>query len=151
MPPITKQQRFDPARPVYVRSTQLNAAGRKWEQGQEFPWRKLAIAMRTMVQLVELRRLTHDMPEALRKPAPTEPTEPAAPVAPVAPASSTPVAAPAAETAVPESVAEAVAYSADALAGIDDLPRLQDIAASIGAPKRASKKGQRDAILAHIG
>lgn len=113
---------FNPGEPVYARRA-ITANGHKFNPGDVFDWRKMAVNQRRVRQLFDDGKLTH------------------ARVEPVAVAVAEPVAVAVVE---PVTVAEQ-----DDLDLIDDMKELRRIADEIGAPYKVSKADQRDAIRAH--
>lgn len=112
-----QQQSFQTETPVYVKRA-FTANARKFERGQEFPWKELGITPEKVNQLFRVGKVHH---RVVTKPAKVRP-------APV--------------TAAPEPVAQV----GDDLDAIDDMKQLRAIADEIGAPYKVSKADQRQAI-----
>lgn len=127
---------FDPNRPVKVRRFFV-AAGRHWEPGRVFPWKKMAIAQRRAKLLFDAGKLMHpDTAEVVEETAaPTIEQE-------VQDEGIHHIAATAASDE-PQTVADA--DPVDELDGLT-MPELRAIAEAEGAPTRVSRQAQRDAI-----
>ena len=99
------------------------AEGRKFERGQQFPWKEMGISPEKVALLYRTGKVRHqegDLPKAIVKPEPIE--------APLKP--------------------EPVEDTVEARDELDDLsmPELRAIADEVGAPYKVSKSDQRDAI-----
>jgi hypothetical protein len=136
---------FDPSKPLIVRRF-FAGAGRHWNPGDEFPWRRLAIDTRRVRLMFEAGKLMH-------------PVGYAAPVVEVGAVGAvlTPPPSIAQEmqdediyhtSATSTPLDDAVVLSDD---GLDDLGMkdLRAIAEAEGAPTRVSRADQREAIREH--
>ena len=133
------ERKFDPSKPIYARKA-FTANGNKIAGGQQFDWKKLAVAQRRVLQMFEAGYLYHadskpvnvtveDKTTVKPTPEPVDVTfkdkiEELADMG-------------------QEWDAEPVGYDLDA---IDDMKELRAIADAEGAPYKVSKKDQRQAI-----
>jgi hypothetical protein len=136
------ERAFDPARPVQARRFFV-AAGRHFNPGDTFDWKRMAVAQRRVRQLFDAGKLMHG--EAVVTPAPTIEQEiedmdilttAAAPVDPLPPEGEHDEA----DTPAPPPV--------DDLDGLN-MKELRVIAEAEDAPTRVSREAQREAIREH--
>jgi hypothetical protein len=134
---------FDPSKPLYVRRF-FAGAGRHWNPGDEFPWRRLAMDARRVRLLFEAGKLTHDG-ASFSAEADWTGMQSADQAAYVEPA---PVSVEMQDEDIHHAAVTAPASEPD---GLDDLNmvELRAIAAAEGAPTRVSRSDQREAIREH--
>lgn len=125
---ITRE--FNPAVPVVVRRFFV-AAGRHWNPGAAFDWRRLAVDQRRVKQLFDAGKLMH--------------ADGALPAAPAAPVDEWVQAAPVTSTQEMQDEDIAAAEVVDDLTNLN-LKELREIAAELGAPIRVSRTEQRQSI-----
>lgn len=142
---------FNPAVPVYVRRFFV-AAGRHWEVGALFDWRRLAVDQRRVRQLFDVGKLMHldDTPapdyEGLQARESAAYVKPAAPIAQeVQDEDIQHIAATSSADDGDAAPAEPEQEPIDDLDGLD-LKALRVIAAAENAPTRVSRADQREAI-----
>lgn len=128
---------FDPTQPLVARRFFV-AAGRHFNPGDAFDWKRLSVDQRRTKLLFEAGKLMHPHQQTAQRPVPQAGT---------APVADTP-AAPAAETAAsdePDTEADKQPANPD---GLDDLnmKELRKLAYKEGAPSRTSRETQIEAI-----
>lgn len=127
---------FDPTQPLVARRFFV-AAGRHFNPGDAFDWKRLSVDQRRTKLLFEAGKLMHPHQQTAQHPAPQA-------AAPVADTPATPAAEPAASNE-PDMEADKQPANPD---GLDDLnmKELRKLAYKEGAPSRTSRETQIEAI-----
>jgi hypothetical protein len=133
------ERKFDPSKPVYARKA-FTANGNKIAGGQQFDWKKLAVAQRRVLQMFEAGYLYH----ADSKPVNVTVEDKTAVKPTPEPVDVT------FKDKIEELAEMGQEWDAepvgDDLDAIDDMKELRAIADAEGAPYKVSKKDQRQAI-----
>ena len=133
------ERKFDPSKPVYARKA-FTANGNKIAGGQQFDWKKLAVAQRRVLQMFEAGYLYHADSKPVNVTVEDKTTVKLAPE---------PV-----DVTFKDKIEELADMGqewdaepvGDELDAIDDMKELRAIADAEGAPYKVSKKDQRQAI-----
>lgn len=133
------ERKFDPSKPVYARKA-FTANGNKIAGGQQFDWKKLAVAQRRVLQMFEAGYLYHADSKPVNVTVEDKTTVKLAPE---------PV-----DVTFKDKIEELADMGqewdaepvGDDLDAIDDMKELRAIADAEGAPYKVSKKDQRQAI-----
>jgi hypothetical protein len=133
------ERKFDPSKPVYARKA-FTANGNKVAGGQQFDWKKLAVAQRRVLQMFEAGYLYHADSKPVNVTVEDKTTVKPTPE---------PV-----DVTFKDKIEELADMGqewdaepvGDDLDAIDDMKELRAIADAEGAPYKVSKKDQRQAI-----
>lgn len=133
------ERKFDPSKPVYARKA-FTANGNKIAGGQQFDWKKLAVAQRRALQMFEAGYLYHADSKPVNVTVEDKTTVKPTPE---------PV-----DVTFKDKIEELAEMGqewdeepvGDDLDAIDDMKELRAIADAEGAPYKVSKKDQRQAI-----
>ncbi len=133
------ERKFDPSKPVYARKA-FTANGNKIAGGQQFDWKKLAVAQRRVLQMFEAGYLYHADSKPVNVTVEDKTTVKPTPE---------PV-----DVTFKDKIEELADMGqewdaepvGDDLDAIDDMKELRAIADAEGAPYKVSKKDQRQAI-----
>jgi hypothetical protein len=133
------ERKFDPSKPVYARKA-FTANGNKIAGGQQFDWKKLAVAQRRVLQMFEAGYLYHADSKPVNVTVEDKTTVKPTPE---------PV-----DVTFKDKIEELAEMGqewdaepiGDDLDAIDDMKELRAIADAEGAPYKVSKKDQRQAI-----
>ena len=133
------ERKFDPSKPVYARKA-FTANGNKIAGGQQFDWKKLAVAQRRVLQMFEAGYLYHADSKPVNVTVEDKTTVKPTPE---------PV-----DVTFKDKIEELAEMGqewdaepiGDELDAIDDMKELRAIADAEGAPYKVSKKDQRQAI-----
>jgi len=133
------ERKFDPSKPVYARKA-FTANGNKIAGGQQFDWKKLAVAQRRVLQMFEAGYLYHADNKPVNVTVENKTTVKPTPE---------PV-----DVTFKDKIEELADMGqewdaepvGDDLDAIDDMKELRAIADAEGAPYKVSKKDQRQAI-----
>jgi len=133
------ERKFDPSKPIYARKA-FTANGNKIAGGQQFDWKKLAVAQRRVLQMFEAGYLYHADSKPVNVTVEDKTTVKLAPE---------PV-----DVTFKDKIEELADMGqewdaepvGDELDAIDDMKELRAIADAEGAPYKVSKKDQRQAI-----
>jgi len=133
------ERKFDPSKPIYARKA-FTANGNKIAGGQQFDWKKLAVAQRRVLQMFEAGYLYHADSKPVNVTVEDKTTVKLAPE---------PV-----DVTFKDKIEELADMGqewdaepvGDDLDAIDDMKELRAIADAEGAPYKVSKKDQRQAI-----
>ena len=133
------ERKFDPSKPIYARKA-FTANGNKVAGGQQFDWKKLAVAQRRVLQMFEAGYLYHADNKPVNVTVEDKTTVKLAPE---------PV-----DVTFKDKIEELADMGqewdaepvGDDLDAIDDMKELRAIADAEGAPYKVSKKDQRQAI-----
>ena len=133
------ERKFDPSKPIYARKA-FTANGNKIAGGQQFDWKKLAVAQRRVLQMFEAGYLYHADSKPVNVIVENKTTVKPTPE---------PV-----DVTFKDKIEELADMGqewdaepvGDDLDAIDDMKELRAIADAEGAPYKVSKKDQRQAI-----
>jgi hypothetical protein len=138
------ERKFDPSKPIYARKA-FTANGNKIAGGQQFDWKKLAVAQRRVLQMFEAGYLYHADSKPVNVTVEDKTTVKPTPE-PVDVTFKDKIE----ELAeIEDNPLESMDYydePTDELDAIDDMKELRAIADAEGAPYKVSKKDQRQAI-----